>query len=119
VNSGTTTATCQDRLAGSDHSAPPPVEGNHLRGAHSGVRWIYKDQSKVFVHGLKEWIGYRGQCQQVPGDEPPSLSARPPIKAAQSNDGNYIYVLNGGAPTTRGSLSIIDGQGGDGERSRW
>jgi YVTN family beta-propeller protein len=66
--------------------------------------WIYKDQSKVFVldsNGLVYVVS--ASKYQVTN----TIAVGPaPIKAAQSNNGQYIYVLNSGD----GSISIIDGQ---------
>lgn len=66
--------------------------------------WIYKDQSKVFVldsNGLVYVVS--ASKYQVTNT---ILVGAAPIKAAQSNNGLYIYVLNSGD----GSISIIDAQ---------
>ena len=113
VNSGTGTAVC---------TIPPPCPvgslGVILQGTTDqlaatttcvGVKpvfaWIYFNQSKVYV------LDYIENQVYVVNASSPYLVLRKipvgsgPIKAAQSNNGQYVYVLNSGD----GSISIIDG----------
>ncbi len=116
VNSGTTTATCPGTGSISAITQPTVlVKGSICIGtsttpAHPVFAWIYKDQSKVFVLD-NQGTGVTGNVYVVNASKYLVTNTIPvgigPIKAAQSNDGNYIYVLNSGD----GSISIIDGQG--------
>jgi len=114
VNSGTTTATCPGTGSlGAITQPSAQLKATICVGPTPVSAWIYKDQSKVFVldsNGLVYVVS--ASKYQVTNTITVGTA---PIKAAQSNDGNYIYVLNGGDATTPGSLSIIDGQGVDGE----
>jgi hypothetical protein len=73
-------------------------------GATPVFAWIYKDQTKVFVLDKSE-----NQVYVVNASEPylthTIAVGTSPFKAAQSSNGNYVYVLNGS-----GSISVIDGQ---------
>jgi hypothetical protein len=105
VNSGTKTANCPGTGSmGVITQASAELTATVCVGVKPVVAWIYRDQSKVFVldnsenqvyvvsAGLFKWTN------KIPvGDAP--------FKAAQSSNGNYVYVLNGG-----GSISVIDGQ---------
>jgi hypothetical protein len=70
--------------------------------------WIYRDQSKVFV--LDNQATTAGNAYVVSASKYEVTNVLKvglnPIKAAQSNDGQYVYVLNSGD----NSISIIDGQ---------
>ena len=74
-------------------------------GAKPVYAWIYKDQSKVFVLDNAENTVYvvNASTYQWTNKIPVGVA---PIKVAQSNNGQYIYVLNSGD----NSISIIDGQ---------
>ncbi len=115
VNSGTTTATCpgtgsisaitQPAATKSSPSQPfAQLKATVCVGPTPVFAWIYKDQSKVFVldsNGLLYVVS--ASKYQVTNTISVGLA---PIQAAQSNNGQFIYVLNSGD----GSISIIDGQ---------
>jgi hypothetical protein len=114
VNSGTTTATCPG--SGSLGAIAQPaaqLTATICVGPTPVYAWIYKDQSKVFVLDSNGLV-YVVSASKYEVTNTITVGTAP-IKAAQSNDGNYIYVLNGGNATTPGSISIIDGQGIDGQ----
>jgi DNA-binding beta-propeller fold protein YncE len=75
-------------------------------GTNPVFAWIYTDQSKVFVldntANLVDVVS--ASKYKVTNSIPVGVA---PIKATQSTDGSYIFVLNSGGG---GSISIIDGQ---------
>ncbi len=116
VNSGTTTSVCPG--TGSIGALLQPsaqlkaticIEkvGPPITPANPVYAWIYRDQSKVFV--LDNQATGNGNVYVVSASKYEVTNSFPvgvnPTKAAQSNDGNYIYVLNTGSA----SISIIDG----------
>jgi DNA-binding beta-propeller fold protein YncE len=114
VNSGTATATCPGTGSlGVILQATLLLKANICIGtkaipANPVFAWIYKDQSKVFV--LDNQASSAGNVYVVSASTYQVTNVIPvgmnPIKVAQSNDGQYIYVLNSGD----NSISIIDGQ---------
>ncbi len=108
VNSGTTTATCPGTGSIAAISQPaqaaPLLKATICVGPTPVSTWIYKDQSKVFVLDSNGTVDVVNASKyQVTNTIPVGLA---PVKAAQSNNGLYIYVLNSGD----GTVSIIDGQ---------
>jgi len=67
--------------------------------------WIYRDQSKVFVLDQTENQVYVVSATKFEWTHKIPVGTGP-IKAAQNNNGQYIYVLNSGSNT----ISVIDGQ---------
>jgi DNA-binding beta-propeller fold protein YncE len=111
VNSGTT-PTCA--TGGSLAAIAQPSDlltATICLGANANpvYAWIYKDQTKVFVLDNQPG-GSSGIVHVVSASKYEVTHSFPvgvnPIKAAQSNNGQYIYVLNNGD----NSISIIDGQ---------
>jgi Ni,Fe-hydrogenase III small subunit len=117
VNSGTHTATCP--LTGSVTAiaqASAQVKATICVGPTPVLAWIYKDQTKIFVpdsNGTVYVVSIAGT-----NPNPYQITHRiitgasgSPIKVAQSNDGQFIYVLNGAENSSESSsLTIIDGQ---------
>ncbi len=111
ANTGTTTLPRTCPLGtGSISAITQPAQASPLLVATTCVgptpvsAWIYKDQSKVFVldsNGTVDVVN--ASTYRVTNTIPVGAG---PIKAAQSNNGLYIYVLNSGD----GTISIIDGQ---------
>ena len=104
VNSGTTTATCPG--VGSISSIAQKsaeVTANICVGKTPVFAWIYKDQTKVFVLDKSENQVYVVSASKFKWTNKIPVGAAP-IKATQSADGTYLYVLNSGD----GSISIID-----------
>jgi YVTN family beta-propeller protein len=111
VNSGTGTANCPGTGSVSAIlQASDQVAATVCVGAKPVYAWIYFDQSKVFVLDYSEDRVYVVNAinYQVTNIIPVGSG---PFKAAQSNNGRYVYVLNGGdaALSIPGSISIIDG----------
>jgi len=105
VNSGTKTANCPGTGSlGVLVQASDEVTANVCVGKTPVYAWIYHDQTKVFVLDKTENRIYVVSASQyrVTNTIPVGVS---PFKVAQSNNGNYVYVLNGG-----GSISVVDGQ---------
>jgi YVTN family beta-propeller protein len=109
-NTGTTTAvrTCPTGGSlGAITQATAELKATICLGATADpvFAWIYKDQSKVFVldnaANLVDVVS--ASKYKVTNTIPVGLA---PIKATQSTDGTYIYVVNSGD----GTISIIDGQ---------
>ena len=75
-------------------------------GASPVFAWIYWDQTKVFVldnsENENQVYVVNASSYEVTNHIPVGLA---PIKAAQSNTGQYLYVLNSGD----GTISVIDG----------
>jgi hypothetical protein len=105
VNSGTATTTCPGTGSISPITqASAEVTANVCVGVNPVFAWIYKDQSKVFVLDKTENQAYVVSASKLKWTNKIPVGTAP-IKATQSADGLYIYVLNSG-----GSISIIDGQ---------
>jgi hypothetical protein len=85
-----------------------------VAAANPVYAWIYQDQSKVFVLDNQPAPNsgnvYVVSASKYQVTNHFSVGVNP-IKAAQSNSGQYIYVLNSGnaAQSIPGSISIIDG----------
>jgi YVTN family beta-propeller protein len=108
VNSGTGTAICPGTgsLGVISQGTTDQLLATTCVGATPVFAWIYYDQSKVFVLDYSE-----NQVYVVNASSPYQVLQKipvgsGPIKAAQSNNGRYVYVLNSG----NGTISIIDGQ---------
>ena len=114
VNSGAT-PTCPNggslgviNQAGGRLKTPICLDVDASTHANPVLAWIYKDQTKVFVldnNASKIYVVSASKYKVTNTILLPVGSA--PIKAAQSADGNHIYVLDSG---NGGSISIIDGQ---------
>jgi hypothetical protein len=82
-------------------------------GATPVAAWIYRDQSKVYVLDKTENQVYVVSASTYQWTSkillPVGLLGVAPIKAAQSNNGQYVYVLNSGTSANGGSISVIDG----------
>ncbi|MGA3126419.1 MAG: hypothetical protein ABSD13_06860 [Candidatus Korobacteraceae bacterium] len=106
VDASTTTTTCPgvgslDVIV----QATPALKAQACVGVKPVFAWIYRDQSKVFVLDQTENQVYvvSASTYQWTNKIPVGVA---PIKAAQSNNGYYVYVVNSGD----GSVSVIDGQ---------
>jgi YVTN family beta-propeller protein len=112
VNSGTGTTSCPGTgsLGVIDQTTPaaPRLKTTVCVGKTPDFAWIFEDQSKVqsrvFVLDYSENQVYvvDARTDLVIGTIPVGAG---PVKVAQSDDGQYLYVLNSGD----GSISIIDG----------
>ena len=108
VNSGPTAVCPAGGSLGAINQATATLKGTVCLGANADpvAAWIYKDLSKVFVldHNLsKVYVVNAGTLEVTNTIGLPGGSG--PFKVAQSNDGLFIYVLNG-----NGTISILDGQ---------
>ncbi len=100
MNSGTTTATCPGTGSVTAHCSAI-VDGARQRSASGTATtpanpvfaWIYRDQSKVFVLEISNGIVYVVSASKYKVTNTIAVGGNP-IKAAQSTDGQYIYVLN-------------------------
>ncbi len=105
VNSGTKTANCPGTGSlGVIAQSSADLTASVCVGKTPVFAWIYKDQSKVFVLDSSENQVYVVSASKYEWTNRIPVGTAP-FKAAQSNNGNYVYVLNGG-----GSISVIDGQ---------
>jgi hypothetical protein len=83
------------------------VKGSVCVGASPVFGWIFRDQSKVFVLDKGEDKIYVVNAAKLTVTNHILLPVgSAPIKAAQSADGNFLYVLNSGTA----SISVIDAQ---------
>jgi hypothetical protein len=93
--------------------ASAELKGQACVGATPVFAWIYRDQSKVYVLDKTENQVYVVSASTYQWTSkillPVGLLGVAPIKAAQSNNGQYIYVLNSGTSANGGSISVIDG----------
>jgi len=87
------------------------ADSNTQTHANPVLAWIYKDQSKVFVLddvSSKVYVVSVSKNKVTNTIQLPDGSK--PFKAAQSADGNYIYILNSTLNLVGdGSISVIDG----------
>jgi DNA-binding beta-propeller fold protein YncE len=105
VNSGTKTANCPGTGSlGVITQASAELTATVCVGVKPVAAWIYRDQSKVFVLDNSENQVYVVSATQFKWTNKIPVGDAP-FKAAQSSNGNYLYVLNAG-----GSISVIDGQ---------
>lgn len=105
VNSGLATLNCPGTGSVSAIlQATDQLAATVCVGANPVFAWIYYDQSKVFVLDYSGGLAYvvNATTYQVTNTIPVGSG---PFKAAQSNNGRYVYVLNGRDNT----ISIIDG----------
>lgn len=110
VNSGTTTTSCSGTGSlGVITQATGTLAATVCVGPTPVFAWIYKDQSKVFVLDSNGTVYVvNATSYQVTNTITVGTS---PTKAAQSNTGQYIYVINSGNGTNgSASISVIDGQ---------
>ena len=109
VNSGLGTLNCPGTGSVSAILQPADqVAATVCVGANPVFAWIYYDQSKVFVLDYGKGLAGDGLVYVVNATTYQVTNMIPvgtgPFKAAQSNDGRYVYVLN-----SDGTISIIDG----------
>ncbi|SRR6266568_222039 len=117
VNSGTSTAICPgtgslSAITQSTNLVKATIcVGSSTAPANPVYAWIYMDQSKVFVLDNSSSSGnvYVVSTSKYKVTNKISVEAAP-IKAAQSADGTYVYVLNSAGGNGNGSISVIDGQ---------
>jgi len=110
VNSGTHTATCPG--TGSVNAiaqASAEVKATVCVGPAPVLAWIYKDQTKVFVPDSNGTVYVFSTSTYKVTNTINTGASGPPIKVAQSNDGQFIYVLNGAGSLDNGSITVIDG----------
>jgi YVTN family beta-propeller protein len=111
VNSGTSTLTCPSTGSLSVITqASATLAATVCVGPTPVFAWIYKDQSKVFVLDNSENQIYVVNASSYQVTNTITVGAAP-IKAAQSNTGQYVYVVNSGNGTVgSSSISVINGQ---------
>jgi hypothetical protein len=106
VNSGTNTTTCPGTGSLGAIAQGSAQVTYVCVGPAPALAWIYRDQTKVFVPDSNGTVYVvSASMNKVPNTNIHLPAGAGPIKAAQSSDGDYIYVLN-----SAGSISIIDGQ---------
>jgi len=104
VNSGTNTTTCPGTGSlGVIVQATATLRATVCVGKTPVFAWIFRDQSKVFVLDQSENQVYVVSASKYKWTNKIGVG-NGPIKAAQSSDGNYVYVLNSGD----GTISVID-----------
>ena len=105
VNSGLKTLNCPGTGSVSAILQPTDqVAATVCVGTNPVFAWIYYDQSKVFVLDYSEDQVYVVNATTYQVDAIVSRLAPGRSRLAQSNNGQYVYVLNGD-----GTISIIDG----------
>jgi len=105
VNSGLATLNCPGTGSVSAIlQATDQLAATVCVGANPVFAWIYYDQSKVFVLDYSGGLAYvvNATTYQVTNTIPVGSG---PFKAAQSNNGRYVYVLN----SRDNTISVIDG----------